>query len=75
VYTHVGAQKSRLLKLTTETDRQWRRAFAFIGRLRGSFHVSFEAFALYNSFGYISIDDIDFISMYTVLIFHYMNFL
>jgi hypothetical protein len=62
VYSHVGAQKARLLKLTSETDGQWVKANAFIGRLRNSFHVSFEAYKLSNSYGYISIDDIDFIS-------------
>jgi hypothetical protein len=64
VYTHVGAQKSRLLKLTSETNDQWRKANAFIGRLRSSFHISFEALNLSNTYGYISIDDIDFISMF-----------
>ena len=37
VYSNVGSQRSRILKLDSETYDQWKSANAYIGRIKNSF--------------------------------------
>ncbi len=60
VFTNVGSQKSRILKLDQETSNQWKLAKSYIGRFRNAFYITIEGYKNYNEFGYLAIDDIDF---------------
>jgi hypothetical protein len=60
VYLIIGAQRSRALKLTDQTNNEWRRAVVNIGRYRSSFLVSIEGYRIFNVVGHLAVDDIDF---------------
>jgi len=60
VYLNVGSQRSRIARITTETNNQWVQATINLGRYRSAFSLDIEAFRSFKITGNIAVDDIEF---------------
>lgn len=63
VYLNVGSQRSRIARITTETNNQWVQATINLGRYRSAFSLDIEAFRSFKITGNIAVDDIEFKSI------------
>ncbi|CAF0808194.1 unnamed protein product, partial [Brachionus calyciflorus] len=60
VYANLGGQKSRLLRLSDETNNLWKLGNTYIGRYRSDFSIEIEGSRTFSVNGYLTIDDIEF---------------
>ena len=63
VFSNIGSQKTRIVKIAGDTDKQWMQASARIGRIRAPFSLNIESSINKNELGYIAIDDISFLGI------------
>ena len=60
VFSDVGSQRSRFLRIQEETFNLWKLARVYIGRYRSDFTIDIEGFKTSATNGYLAIDDIQF---------------
>ena len=60
VYLNVGGQRSRISKITSQTNSKWVQAIVNLGRYRTAFNLDIQAYRSFKINGNIAVDDIEF---------------